>query len=274
MHYWWLRPPLPKNAPQAGRSVALVVGAYMADQPTNVEEISAELNNATVHEVRQSWASVGGGANPGVPTAVTFGVRVPKYVAVNAVIDRNDLGEVTYLLVCDDDISLPPGFVDRFLGVQSALGFALAQPARSKTSTFDHAIVRQYPGAVARQTLFVESGPCFSAHRSAFGLILPFDVASPMGWGYEYVWAQILTASGLRMGIVDKTPVEHSLRPTAANYDWSNAYEEQTRLLAARAHLSAADCRRVLRVFWAPGGEEESRHAAGDFRRHRSPPRR
>jgi hypothetical protein len=286
MSYWWLRPPPPKGAPAAGRPIVLVVGAYMTDQPTNVEEISAELNAATAHEVRQSWASVGGGAKPGVPTAVTFGTRVPKYVAVNAIIDRSDLAKVTYLLVCDDDIKLPPDFVDRFLGLQSALGFALAQPARSKTSTYDHAIVRQCPGAVARQTLFVESGPCFSVHRSVFDLILPFDVTSPMGWGYEYVWAQILAANGLRMGIVDMTPVEHTLRPTAANYDWSSAYEAQMRLLATRAHLGAADCHRVLQIFWEPGPRggwrgappdragEGLRHAAGNIQHHRPPPRR
>ena len=288
MSYWWLRPPLPAGEPAGGKPVVLVVGAYMADQLTNVEEISAELAAATTHEVRQSWASVGGGANPGVPTAMTFGTRVPKYVAVNSIIDRSDLAKVTYLLVCDDDMQLPPGFVDRFLGVQSALGFALAQPARSKTSACDHEIVRECPGAVARQTLFVESGPCFCAHRSVFDLIIPFDLTSPMGWGYEYVWAQILTANRLRMGIIDRTPVEHSLRPIAANYDRSSAYEAQQRLLAARGHLDIAECHRVLRTFLAPGpgppqrsgvapagrAEEGSRHATGNIQRHRPPPRR
>jgi hypothetical protein len=230
----------------------LVVGAYLADQPTNVAEISAELRNAASYNVRQSWASVGGIENPSVPTVLNFGTYVPKYVAVNAIIDQCDLSELNYLIVCDDDIGLPGGFIDRFIDVQSALGFALAQPARSRASTYDHEIVRQCPGVIARQTLFVEAGPCFSLHRSIFELILPFDLTSPMGWGYEYVWAHLLATNELRMGIIDATPVDHHLRPTAANYDWWNAYEEQQGLLARRAHLSQQECYRVLKVFKEP----------------------
>jgi hypothetical protein len=251
----------------------LVVGAYLPGGPTNVEDISAELENATVYEVEQSWASIGGTKNTRVPTVLAFGADVPKYAAVNALLDHSDLRAAEYLLVCDDDISLPPDFINRFLTVQSRLGFALAQPARSESSTYDHVIVRQCPGAIARQTLFVESGPCFSAHRSIFDLLLPFDLASPMGWGYEYVWAYKLATSGLRMGIVDATPIEHSIRPAASNYDSRQAYEAQTRLLAAHPHLSIEECHRVFKVFWGAEGRESSGHGTdGDIRRHVLPP--
>jgi hypothetical protein len=272
MEYARLRPLPPRSQP-AGKPVVLVVGAYMSDQPTNVEHISSELQNATAYQVLQSWASIGGTENTRVPTAVTFPGRVPKYTAVNALLERGDLAGAEYLLVCDDDIGLPPGFIDRFLAIQSALGFALAQPARSGSSSYDHAIVRQCPGAIARQTLFVEAGPCFSAHRPIFELILPFDLASPMGWGYEYVWAHRLAANGLRMGIIDAIPVEHRLRPTAANYDRWNAYEAQQRLLAAHAHLGAEECHRVLKVFRESPGREGARYGTGrDLRRHPPPP--
>jgi hypothetical protein len=273
MLYQWLRPSLPRQPSAEGRPIVLVVGAYMSDQPTNIREISIELRKAAAYEVRQLWASVGGSENAGVPTIVNFRTHVPKYVAVNELLDHCDLSELDYLLVCDDDIVLPSGFIDRFIDVQSALGFVLAQPSRSRASTYDHEIVRQCPNVIARQTLFVESGPCFSVHRSIFELILPFDLASPMGWGYEYVWAHRLAANELRMGIIDATPVEHRLRPTAANYDWWTAYEQQQKLLATHAHLSQQECHSVLKVFNETTIRRVSRHdAARYYRRHPPPP--
>jgi hypothetical protein len=259
--------------PQAEKPVVLVVGAYMSGQATNVEQVSHELMSATTYDVRQLWASVGGTGNSRVPTAVTFPTRVPKYTAVNVLLERGVYTEADYLIVCDDDIQLPPCFLDRFLTIQTALGFALAQPARSMNSPSDHDIVRQCPGVIARQTLFVESGPCFSARQSIFDLILPFDLVSPMGWGYEYIWAHQLVKHGFRMGIIDAVTVEHSFRPTAANYNWSNAYEDQVRLLAEHPHLGVEECHRVLKVFAAASGERRQEDGTdGRLRRSRRPP--
>src|SRR5207248_3190265 len=84
------------------------------------------------------------------------------------------------LVLVDDDLGLPRGFLDGLIGWQRALGWALAQPARTARSFVDHRIVQQQPGVAARRTRFVEIGPVVSIHRSAFELLLPFDLASPM----------------------------------------------------------------------------------------------
>ena len=135
------------------------------------------------------------------------------------------------------------------IAMQRRLDFSIAQPARTSNSYIDHPIVEQQRGVVARRTQFVEIGPVVSFHRSVFPLVFPFDVTSPMGWGYENVWAERVTSRGLRMGIIDAAPVDHSLRPPLSNYRWSDADAGQTALFARHVHLSLDECMRVIEVF-------------------------
>jgi hypothetical protein len=182
-------------------------------------------------------------------TVLTVHDKTPKFALANRLLDGVALEAYDYVLVVDDDIMLPDDFLDRFIEQQQGLDFAIAQPARTRSSSIDHPIVEQQLGVVARRTLFVEIGPVVSFHRSVFPLVFPFDLVSPMGWGYENVWALELLTRGLRMGIVDATPVDHSLRPTLANYSWPVGDAGRTALFERRAHLPLDDCMRVLEVF-------------------------
>ena len=101
-----------------------------------------------------------------------------------------------YVLLVDDDVDLAAGFLDVFLDAQSALRFGLAQPARTATSSSAYPIVAQHPGLVGRETRFVEQGPVLSIHRSVLADIVPFDLRSPMGWGYENIWTARLDGPG------------------------------------------------------------------------------
>src|SRR5262249_35736401 len=87
-----------------------------------------------------------------------------------------------------------------------------------------------------------------SIHRSAYPFLLPFDLASPMGWGYENLWSHKLSCRGLKMGIVDAEPVDHSLRQPTAYYRWEDADMGRRRLLEANPHRPLEDCFRVLAV--------------------------
>jgi hypothetical protein len=151
------------------------------------------------------------------------------------------------VLLVDDDVDLPAGFLDRFLDLQRALDFALAQPARTAGSPADHPIVLQQPGSLARRTLFVEVGPVLSIDRRALDAVLPFDPRSPMGWGLESVWSHRL-GDRAAIGIIDATPVDHRLRPTAAYYAKADGEAGHAALLAAVAHRPLDDCMRVLEV--------------------------
>ena len=120
--------------------------------------------------------------------------RVPKYVILNELLAAEDLERFDFVVNIDDDIVLPDRFLDQFLPLQARLQFAIGQPARTSNSFIDHPIVEQQRGALARETLFVEIGPVLSVHRCAFDIVFPFDLSSPMGWGYENVWSHRASA--------------------------------------------------------------------------------
>jgi len=255
--YERLRPPVPRRIDTVaaggglGKPRVLLLGVYMADEPNNVVAISQRLADSTRYQVTQSWAALG--LRKGPPqvrevTTIEVAERAGKYELLSRLLERADLESYDYLVICDDDIHMPEDFLDRFLALQAWLGFALAQPARTRGSYINHQIVEQQPRLVARQTRFVESGPVVSAHRSVFDLILPFDLSSPMGWGYENIWAYRLSQAGFNMGIIDATAVDHSLRAPTALYSAGKAYEALIQLHEAHAHLPLEDCYSILAV--------------------------
>jgi hypothetical protein len=228
----------------------LVLGIYMVGKPHHADDAAEVLAASSECDVDQRWVALGG-APSGALAAVTVRVvheRIPKFTILNELLAGVDLDHYDYVVIVDDDVSLPHGFLDAFIGVQRDLGFALAQPSRTSDSYYDHPIVEQQRGVLARETRFVEIGPVFSVHRSIYDAIFPFDLTSSMGWGYESVWAYQLQARGARMGIIDAVPVAHSLRKSVVNYEWHVANAERTALLATAPHLDQDECFRVLNV--------------------------
>lgn len=71
---------------------------------------------------------------------------------LNALLKDEKIEDYDYVILCDDDIWLPPGFLDAFLGLQQKYDFALAQPARTHNSYIDFTIVEKIDGLVARRT--------------------------------------------------------------------------------------------------------------------------
>ena len=118
-------------------------------------------------EVDQRWVALGDGPTAELEsvTALTVTEPTPKYALLNRLMAEEDLADYDFVLTTDDDIVLPDGFLDLFLGVQAGLRFDLAQPARTLNSHVDHPIVIQQRGVVARRTLFVEIGPVVSFGR-------------------------------------------------------------------------------------------------------------
>ena len=152
-------------------------------------------------------------------------------------------------MVCDDDVTLPEGFLDAYLEVVAAYDFALAQPARSHDSFIDHPFVEQLNGLSARQTRFVEIGPLFSIRADAVPALVPFDEASPMGWGYDFVWPLTMERAGFKLGIVDRTPVVHSFRKPVAHYDHGIADGAMQRYLDARPHVSKTEAFSIVESY-------------------------
>jgi len=167
-----------------------------------------------------------------------------KWANLRATLARHPPDAADWLLIVDDDVVLPPGFLDTFLFVAERCGFALAQPAHAFASHAAWPVTRRRPGLLARRTRFVEIGPVTAIRSAAFPALLPFpDLA--MGWGLDAHWSAVAAGAGHALGIVDATPIRH-LRPIAATYPRAAAEEEAARFLANRPYVTRTEAAETL----------------------------
>jgi GT2 family glycosyltransferase len=164
------------------------------------------------------------------------GAEGPPPGAAEAIASRFD-----WLLVVDDDVALPVGFLDRFLAIAERHGFKVAQPAHRLSSHAAWAVTRRRPASVARETSFVEIGPVTAFHRDTFGALLPFPDLR-MGWGLDAHWSAVARERGWRMGVVDATPIHHAV-PAAAAYGRDEAVAEARAFLDGRPYVRRDDVR-------------------------------
>jgi hypothetical protein len=199
--------------------------------------------------VEQRWAALGrGSASPAVAAVTVQQSQCvePKFVLINRLLATGEgVRAFDYIVVCDDDIYCPPRFLAAFLRYQAAYDLALAQPARTWASHFDHAFALRRPWWRVRETRFVECGPLVSFRRDAAELLMPFEHPEQL-WGLDLVWPLALEKNGLRMGVVDAVPVEHSLRPQAAAYSKQAQDAAMHRFLAVTPHLPMSEAFTVL----------------------------
>lgn len=228
----------------------LALGVYRADRPNTAAHLMFELAGSEEHKVVQRWIALAPGGRGRYDLPLTEMIVIdptPKFVLLDQLIE--DVQNFDWLLLCDDDIEVGPGFVDRLIGLSEQYDFALSQPARTADSFIDHTIVQVMPGLLARRTRFVEIGPLTCIRRDAMPLILPFGDRSGMGWGLDLIWAFRLESAGLRMGIVDGAPVAHRIRRSAAGYSAAAAQQAMYAILASQPHLSWNDAFTVLEAY-------------------------
>ncbi|HMJ04079.1 MAG TPA: hypothetical protein VK506_14150, partial [Conexibacter sp.] len=148
-----------------------------------------------------------------------------KFENLNALLEAHPLGERDWLLVLDDDVALPPGFLDRFLFLAERFELKLAQPAHRRRSHAAWRVTHRRGGSVVRETGFVEIGPVSAFHRDTFETLLPFPQLRA-GWGLDSHWAALARERGWRIGVVDATPIRHVMRPIADSYRRADAVAE------------------------------------------------
>jgi hypothetical protein len=253
-----MRRKIDSNVLPTGSPKVLIVGVYVSNVKHFAVALSTEYAAAKHCQVTQRWASLGSASdNPMLARLTTLEclVRESKFSILNRLLKDIDLSQFDYIVVSDDDVSVQPGFLDTFIGVQQMLGFSICQPARSWTSSIDHKIVRRKSNCLARQTRFVEIGPIFSFDNAVVSSLIPFDLETPMGWGYDFVWPVVVEKLGLKMGIVDETPVDHTLRPRGEIYSSDEAYQQS--IAYRRKHFGLIDSEAfvVLRKFSRPPKE-------------------
>ncbi|MDX6671137.1 MAG: hypothetical protein QOI91_1500 [Solirubrobacteraceae bacterium] len=168
-----------------------------------------------------------------------------KFENLNALLAAHPAAGHDWLLVVDDDVQLPPGFLDSFLFCAERFDLRLAQPAHRRHSHAAWDVTRRRRGSVVRETAFVEIGPVTAFHRETFDLLLPFP-SLRMGWGLDVHWAAVAREQGWRLGMVDATPIAHSQAPAASAYDRERAVSEAAEFLAQRPYLPRAQADRTL----------------------------
>lgn len=230
----------------------LVLGIYLSDQKNNIEHIIKSFSIPCRWIVTQKWVAIGGEAqweNVKKVTVMNLQNGLPKYALLNKMLSEEDLGYYDFVIICDDDIGLPAGFPETYLDLVVKYDFALAQPARTHNSYIDWPFVEQLNGLNARRTRFVEIGPLFSVRRDIFSNIFPFDENTYMGWGYDFVWPCLIEKLGLNMGIIDATPVDHSIRKPVMNYEYHDAKKTMEDYLSRNPHLTKEEAFQILKSY-------------------------
>ncbi|HEY2571776.1 MAG TPA: glycosyltransferase family 2 protein [Solirubrobacteraceae bacterium] len=153
--------------------------------------------------------------------------------------------EYDWLLVLDDDIELPRGFLDRLLFLCERFHLQLAQPAHRSGSHAAWPVTRRRPGSVVRETRFVEIGPVTAFASATFAELLPWPELR-MGWGLDAHWAAPAGAPGWRCGVVHAVAIAHRAAPAASAYSHEAAVSEAREFLAQRPYLSAVESQQTL----------------------------
>ncbi len=154
---------------------------------------------------------------------------------------RRPAGDFDWVVVADDDVVLPDGFLDRFLAIAERYGLKVAQPAHRLASHAAWPLTRRRPASVARETAFVEIGPVTAFHRDTFATLLPFPDLR-MGWGLDAHWSAVARERGWPIGIVDATPILHA-NPAAGAYGHDEAIAEARAFLAGRPYVRRDEAR-------------------------------
>jgi hypothetical protein len=220
---------LKRAAAAAPRRRVLALGIERTDQPGLLGAARRELARSE-HDVTFAAADAGGRG---------------KFENLNELLAEHPPGGHDWLIVVDDDVALPSGFLDMFIFLAERFSLRLAQPAHRYRSHAAWRVTRRRPASLVRETAFVEIGPVCAFHAEAFSTLLPFPPLR-IGWGLDAHWSAVASQHGWKLGVVDATPVQHGLRPIAAAYDRGAAVEEATAFLAGRPYTRAADAQRTI----------------------------
>ncbi len=181
------------------------------------------------HEVEVATTTAGGGG---------------KWENLNHLLETHSPVGRDWLIVMDDDVALPRGFLDAFLFLAERFGLQLAQPAHRRHSHAAWSLTRR-AASVVRETAWVEIGPVTAFRAETFTALTPFPPLRA-GWGLDFHWAALAQERGWRLGVIDATPVRHGLRLIAGSYGHEEALAEARDFLDGRRYLPASEAQRTL----------------------------
>jgi GT2 family glycosyltransferase len=170
-----------------------------------------------------------------------------RFENLNRLLAEQPIDAFDWLLLLDDDVALPRGFLDGLLNQAERHELRLAQPAHRIRSHAAWRVTRRRAFSAARETAFVEIGPVTALHRETFAALLPFPPLR-MGWGLDAHWSAVARARGWRIGVIDAVPIAHRSAPAAAAYSREAAVAEAREFLERNPYLPASELQRTLVV--------------------------
>jgi hypothetical protein len=168
-----------------------------------------------------------------------------KFENLDLLLERVPIEGFDWLLVVDDDVALPRGFLDAFVFLAERFDLAMAQPAHRWRSHAAWNVTRRRPFSLVRETAFVEIGPLCALRSDTFQTLLPFPQLR-FGWGLDAHWSALARSHSWRQGVIDATPIRHGLRRIASSYDPADAIAEGKEFLSGRPYTPAAQANRTL----------------------------
>jgi hypothetical protein len=180
---------------------------------------------------------------------VATGLAGGKFENLSSIlrVSGRDPGDADWTVVLDDDVVLPPRFLDRLVGLCERYGLTLAQPAQTLASHGAWEVTRRRPLSIARETAFVEIGPVTALRGDAARELTPFPDLR-YGWGLDLHWAALARERGWRLGVLDALPVRHERAGVASAYRHEQAVAEARRFLDGRPYLHRDQAARTLAV--------------------------
>jgi hypothetical protein len=218
--------------PSGERRSVVVVGIYRDAEP--IASVVDELR-ASRHDVSFRLGAMAEAPERLREQTALSSMRGGKFQNLNALTEGLETPD--WLVIVDDDVTVPGGFLDAAIELCERLDLALAQPAQTRHSNANWNLTKQRFLTVARQTDFVEVGPVTLVRADAQRLLLPFPSDLRYGWGLDFHWAHIMKDAGLRLGILDALAVVHASRKVASTYSWDAAQEEGRAYLATVPHV-------------------------------------
>jgi len=168
-----------------------------------------------------------------------------KFENLNLLLAGRDLSDFDWVMVADDDVSLPAGFLDGLVFVAERFDLALAQPAHRHASHAAWRVTRRRALSVMHETAFVEIGPVTAFDHRTFEALLPFPDLR-MGWGLDLHWGALARAHGWRLGVIDALPIAHVHAAVATAYSRAEAVAEARSFLAGRPYVTRSEAQRSL----------------------------
>lgn len=165
-------------------------------------------------------------------------------------IDANPPRPGDYVVIADDDVTFLGSGGRSCIGLASAAGLDVAQPAHAFGSHHTWITTRVEALSVVRRTTYVEVGPFVVLSPRAQAWVLPFPPESGMGWGVDIAWSGMAGPEFL-LGVVDATPVVHHGEVGVA-YSAADADVYLQSQLAALGVSHTSEVARNVGLTWRP----------------------